>query len=122
MFSRLVIWLVLGHCLGDWWFQSSVTAKKKVNNFRILLEHSIIYSVITALCGYYVMGSLKVFISLLIFNLGFHILLDMRWFELKWIEIFITKENPADWLIFVIDQTFHLVSIILIAEIVTKGM
>lgn len=122
MFARLLIYLLVGHCIGDWWLQSDNMALTKDRQILILIEHSLIYSIITALCGFYVTGSLNVFIALLIYNMGIHMILDIRCFTKGWIHIFITKERPRDWIVFVLDQTFHFVSLVFIAELLTKGV
>ena len=120
MFAQLLAMLLVGHCAGDWWFQTSKMAIKKSNNNKMLLFHSLIYSLCIALFGFIVVESIFATIILFIVNLIFHLILDKRSFLMWYLGFIKNEEKPPQWLVFVLDQTFHFTVLVFLAKIITE--
>lgn len=102
--------LFIYHLIGDWLLQPAEWAIKKVDNIRYLFYHSLVYSLILMIPIY---DHEKVY---LIFSIIFitHFILDSRKPTVWWIKYIKRDKEAPSWLVFVIDQVFHIIILYLI--------
>jgi hypothetical protein len=107
-------WRLVGHFVGDYLFQTSWMADKKVNMWTPLVIHSAVYTAAVTLLALPA-GKLlpPLAIALIFFS---HILLDRRFFVEFWIKK-VTRAENTEWLKVVIDQTWHIVILALVTLI-----
>ena len=108
---NLFSWLFIGHLAGDFLLQTRWMAENKNRNILPLLMHGIVYTL--AVTGSsFMCGGLKWQYSVLIFLS--HIFLDQRSFVKFWAEK-VTRTTEVPWLLVVLDQTWHLLVLAVIA-------
>lgn len=105
-------WLIMGHLAGDFLFQTRWMAERKRHDFLVLSIHSLIY---TAVVWLFSLGFGGLSLSALIVLFLSHFFLDKRFF-VEWWTKNITGSSET-WISIVIDQTFHLLVLVLIIHI-----
>lgn len=95
--------LILGHVLGDFYFQSDRMARRKKREMKVLAKHCLIYCFSIFLCSFWFVPWMRkdVYICYLFAILILHALIDYGKSHLK------AKGNQCFW--FFIDQGTHLV-------------
>ncbi|AXH99994.1 DUF3307 domain-containing protein [Sporosarcina sp. PTS2304] len=111
----LFTYLLLGHLVGDFLFQSSWMAMNKAKQWIPLLIHCIIYTATVSIAILIGGFSLSPFaVGILFFS---HVILDKRVFVVWWAKTFMSVTQPTgNWLIIVADQVFHLLILGIIAH------
>ncbi|MBN1135739.1 MAG: DUF3307 domain-containing protein [Anaerolineae bacterium] len=112
-------WLLLGHLIGDFLFQTDSMAKNKAQNWRWLLGHVSLYMVtITVILVAYGLSHLLPWWLLpaaWFFIFGTHLILDQRSFTARWMRLIGTSPQHP-WLPIVADQIFHLITLAIVAQ------
>jgi hypothetical protein len=108
--------LLIGHLLGDWLFQSNQMAVNKTSDKTILFVHSLVYALFVSWMMLFV--SWYAVIITFIICLITHILLDNRKFVIWWIKNIKRDKKQPQWLVFVLDQCFHLIVLAIIALLI----
>jgi hypothetical protein len=99
--------LLIGHFIGDFLFQTSWMAQYKATKWAPLLSHVTVYTAIVALFGL-LSGGLSLWGIAIIF-IG-HVLLDRKKFVTFWVEKVQMAKGPSqNWLSIVTDQIFHII-------------
>ena len=101
--KKYILYLVIGHILGDFYFQNERMVENKSKDYLWVLYHSIEYSLV------------MVGVAILVFNVhmmlvaicagGAHFLIDTA----KYLIVKQTKYR-RQWNIFLLDQVFHVIS------------
>lgn len=100
--------LILGHLIGDFLFQTSWMAGKKASQWLPLVVHAAVYTLIVTIIAWFAFGGLSLPGIALVF--GAHVFLDQRTFVRWWLKTIMRTPSPqADWLGIVSDQVFHVV-------------
>ena len=114
-------WLLVGHLIGDFLLQTDGMAKYKAQSWTWMLRHAGLYLVVMVIVlGVYSLSNpvpLWVLGLSLLFIGATHIVLDRRGFTLAWMRL-IGITSDLDWLIIVADQVFHLLVLVVVAQIV----
>jgi len=114
-------WLLVGHLVGDFLLQTDGMAKYKAQSWTWMLRHVGLYlAVMVIVLGVYSLSNpvpLWVLGLSLLFIGATHIVLDRRGFTLAWMRL-IGITSDLDWLIIVADQVFHLLVLVVVAQIV----
>ena len=116
----MLMWtLFIGHGIGDWLLQNGKWAKEKTTNENYLVLHSLIYAlcVILLLLTYKIISFHLLFAIFIILWIS-HIIIDSREPTIGWIKHIKLDKNPPVWLIFVIDQWFHIIILYIIARLI----
>lgn len=108
---NLFSWLFIGHFVGDFLLQTRWMAENKSRNILPLVMHGMAYTLAVTVCSF-MCGGLKWYYMVLIFLS--HIFLDQRSFVKFWAEK-VTRTTDIPWLMIVIDQTWHLIVLALLA-------
>lgn len=108
MFREIFLLLLLGHVLGDFYTQTSKIAEKKKDECRGVLIHGLIYMMTIFVVSIPVI-SLQVFIINILVAIT-HIIIDI-------LKYFYVKRKKDSSKIFVIDQSLHLICLIIISYI-----
>jgi hypothetical protein len=99
--------LLIGHFIGDFLFQTAWMAQYKATKWIPLLTHVTVYTAIVAMFGL-LSGGLSLGGIAIIF-VG-HVLLDRKKFVTFWVrKIQMAKGPSQDWLSIVADQIFHII-------------
>ena len=118
---ELLVFLIMGHFIADWIFQSQPTALAKAKNKTIRQMHSIIYGIVATLIATPVLITLSpsyfpaVILGVLIIS---HFFLDDRKLVAQLMHMKkMTDEDIKDngWLVITLDQIIHIAIIFLIA-------
>ncbi len=116
--AEVFIYLFIGHLVGDWIVQTSWMANEKSKNLAALLAHALSYSVFIFIALYLAGVSLVTNLwATLFLGVVTHAFLDNRRFEVWWIrkiKKFTEKEMPI-WLLLGVDQSFHLLLILIVS-------
>lgn len=112
-------WLLVGHLVGDFLFQTDDMAREKIKSWTWLLRHVSLYMVwpTAVLIAYTFLHDLAYWSLALavIFLFGTHLVLDRRHFTAWWMGmVHIKPDHP--WLPIVVDQVFHLVTLAIVAQ------
>ena len=109
-------YLLIGHFIGDFLFQTSWMAMHKASKWVPLLVHCVVYTVCVTSVALLEVGLLPIEAILLLF--ASHIFLDRRTFVAWWVKtIMRTEGKEAKWISIMVDQIFHLIIIGTIAHI-----
>ena len=112
MFREFFLLLLLGHVLGDFYTQTGKIAEKKKNDFRWVLIHGLMYMItILVVCIPFMSWGLFVFS---IFTAISHVLIDIC-------KYFYVNRNKDSSKTFLVDQSLHLVCLIIISYICVKN-
>lgn len=112
-------WLLVGHLIGDFLLQTDGMAKYKTQNWSWMLKHVGAYVAAMAIVlGAYSLSHptpLWTLVLALLFLGATHLVLDRRGLTLAWMRMVgITRD--LGWLTIVIDQVFHLLVLVLVAQ------
>ncbi|MTI81850.1 MAG: DUF3307 domain-containing protein [Firmicutes bacterium] len=106
-------WLLIGHLVGDFLLQNNWMAMNKKNNIFALIVHSIVYTTTLYMFSLPFGGIGLTAVTILFFS---HVILDKRLLVEWWLEN-INRTPDVFWLQVVVDQTFHLLVLVLIISI-----
>lgn len=101
----LFCWLLIGHLVGDYLFQTRWMAEKKEQELLPLIIHSALYTIIVTLLAL-LKGGLSIWGIGLIFVS--HLILDQRKFITFWAQK-ITETDNIGWLKIMLDQSWHII-------------
>ena len=105
-------WLIMGHLVGDFLFQNRWMAERKRYDLLALALHSLIYTVAV---GLFSLGFGGLSISQVLVLFLSHFFLDKRFFVEWWTKNI--TDSSETWISIVVDQTFHLLVLVLIVHI-----
>jgi hypothetical protein len=112
-------WLLVGHLVGDFLLQTDGMAKHKAQNWSWMLKHVGLYLAVMAIAlGVYSLDHpvpLWVLGLALLFIGGTHVILDRRGLTLGWMRL-IGITSDLGWLTIVVDQVFHLLVLVVVAQ------
>lgn len=122
--ARLFIFMFLGHIVGDFLLQTENMALRKKDQYFFLTIHCIIYSICVSLGAFFVTQVLEVIIIIFLVSLGTHLILDRRHLTYWYIKkVKLSKLSKDSQLIFIIiDQCFHILILIILAELLSGGV
>lgn len=115
MYKELLIFLLLVHILGDFYFQTESMAIKKEEKFKYVVLHSIIYGLVTIF-------SIK-FVCLSFDNIYLWILVISH-FVIDSIKYYLKKYNGVkkqEKYVFFIDQMIHFIIMMLVCYVTIKS-
>ena len=113
MFKNIFLVFVLGHVLGDYYFQSDRMADIKNKKYTFLLLHSAVYAVIMTICVLFFLSMNILFYALI--SSIFHFIIDTAKYILINKKMLSLKEDAN---LYIIDQLLHIVSIITVCYII----
>lgn len=116
MAAELLIWLIVGHLVRDFLFQTRWMAEQKVKKWDALVIHCLLY---TGTIGFFALlgGGLSLWSLALI--LAAHMGLDRRSFTVWWLK-HVNKSDNMPWLVIVHDQVWHLLVLALVTVLETR--
>lgn len=100
----LLSWLIIGHFVGDYLFQTNWMAFGKTQRILPLAIHALVYTISVALLALPAGGLTGQVIIILFLS---HMVLDQRSFIRWWVKTVNGKESPG-WMNIIVDQTWHL--------------
>lgn len=110
---KYLLFLMIGHLLGDFYLQNDKIARSKNENFRSVLWHGLEYYIA------FLLTALPVFsIDMLLaatYAAIIHMLIDM----VKYL-ILRKKKFPKDYVVFLIGQSFHIFSFFVLADVMCR--
>ena len=114
-------WLLIGHLVGDFLLQTDGMANYKAQSWPWMLRHVGAYlAVMVIVLGLYSLShptSLWVLAVALLFIGATHIALDRRDLTRAWMRL-VGITHELAWLSIVIDQVFHLLVLVLVAQFI----
>jgi hypothetical protein len=106
-------WLLVGHLVGDFLFQSDRMAQKE-HRFSALGIHVLVYSLVQGVLLAFLAPSAAVWAACVGWLLVTHALLDTRRPVRFWMRALgVSADHP--WLSIVFDQVFHVVTLVPVA-------
>jgi len=113
-------WLLLGHLIGDFLFQTDSMARHKPQDWRWMLRHVGLYmvTITVILIAYALSHGLPVWLpaAAWLFIFGTHLILDRRGFTTRWMRL-VGASPDHPWLPIVVDQIFHLITLAIVAQV-----
>ena len=109
MFRTVVLFFLLIHILGDFYFQTDLMAKEKDKYYSKLIKHALIYLAIAVVIIIPVF-SFNVLIAITLLSICHWIIDSIKFYLIK-----TNKINEKQKLVFIVDQVLHILSIILIS-------
>ena len=118
VFKKIFLILVLVHIIGDFYLQSDNLAKRKIESFKDVLIHSLIYSLI---CSGLIIIISDEWIKNVAFTISFlHFIIDsIKYCYIKKNDNDFSKEKDA--VIFAVDQIIHILTLVIISLIITEN-
>lgn len=110
MFKIILVLLIVGHLLGDFYLQSDDLANSKNKSFARLVEHGLIYLLAMAVAIFPVFGTQSLKWILIVSVI--HFMIDSLQFYLK--NNRQTRDMKANRF-YLVDQSIHLLSLVLVA-------
>lgn len=114
---EVFLYLLTAHLIGDWIIQTSWMALEKSKNLLALLAHVVTYHIFVF--GALYLAGVSLIPNLLgtLFLAATHAVLDNRRFEIWWLRKVkkVQDENIPIWLLLGVDQSFHLVLLVIAA-------
>ncbi|MFW5895163.1 MAG: DUF3307 domain-containing protein [archaeon] len=107
----------MAHGVGDWLLQKSLWAKQKTCNIKYLLIHSFVYSFFITLGFVFATKGFNNSFFIFIFMFITHALIDTRKPVLFWVNKIKGDYKAPQWLVFIIDQWFHIILLYIIFKI-----
>lgn len=109
-------YLLIGHLIGDFLFQTSWMAKFKATKWIPLVVHCLVYTISVTVIVFLGYGILPILAVLLLFIS--HMFLDRRIFVSWWVKhIMKTEGAESKWLCIMVDQIFHMIILGAVAHI-----
>lgn len=102
---------IIGHLVGDFLLQNNWMANQKEKNWLALALHSLVYTITVYLFSL-IAGGISLLAVVIIFVT--HIILDQRSLVRWWLTT-INKSPHLTWLQILVDQTFHILILFVIA-------
>jgi len=100
-------YLLIGHLMGDFLFQTSWMAQHKSTKWLPLLTHASVYTLVVGLVGLFSGGISLVGVAIIFIG---HIILDRKTFVSFWVRnIQMAKAPHQNWLSIMTDQIFHII-------------
>ena len=110
MIYKLLILMMIGHILGDFYFQTDKIASEKDKKFKGVMTHAVEYT-LSVLVVILPIINLHIFMLALYMSLLHFVIDTIKYFLLKW--KFIKKSGG----LFVYDQIMHIISILVLAYV-----
>lgn len=115
-------WLLVAHLVADFLLQTDGMAKNKGHSWQWMIKHVGVYMVVMTalLIVYAAVHSIPaglVAVSLL-FILVTHLILDRRTFTRWWMRTF-SISNDKLWIAIIVDQAFHLLTLAIVAQVLS---
>ena len=119
--NNIFLFGLLGHVLGDYYFQSGRLSSKKETSMRAILTHCLLYCVPFLLLSFFSVKSLRLYVMIFLFGLC-HMAIDV----IKYLLSVCKNSNIRKALsnisvVFVTDQILHISSIFLLALIFSEN-
>jgi hypothetical protein len=112
-------WLIIGHLIGDFLFQTSWMAQYKATRWLPLLTHVTIYTLVVSLIGIATGGLTWLAIAVIFLS---HVFLDRRTFVAFWVSKIQRSTGPeSGWLGIVTDQIFHVIILAIAIWVTAQG-
>lgn len=108
-FKEILIVLLLAHVLGDFYFQTSLMAKKKEKEIKWVCYHSIIYGVVSIILVKMCFPSFN--LGLILIMIAAHAVIDI----LKYFLLIKQLKNKYKKYLFSVDQLLHITILIFIS-------
>ena len=109
-------YLIVGHFIGDFLFQTNWMALHKAKKWSPLLIHCLVYTGIVVCVAF--IGGFKLPIGAVLFLFLSHVVLDRRTFVVWWAHhVMGAIDSKLAWLTIVADQVFHLVVLAVVAHL-----
>lgn len=114
---EIFIYLLIAHLIGDWIIQTSWMANEKSKHLGPLLAHVFTYHIFVFAALYLVGVPLAANLWATLFLAAAHAILDNRRFEFWWLNRIkkVEEKDVPIWLLLGVDQSFHLILIILVS-------
>ena len=115
--AEIFLYLFGAHLIGDWLIQTRWMAEEKSKSLAPLLAHVFTYHILVFAALYLAGVPLATNLWATLFLAATHAVLDNRRFEFWWlrrIKMVEDKDVPI-WLLLGVDQSFHLVLILLVS-------
>lgn len=109
MFKTIVLFFILIHILGDFYFQTDSMAKEKNKHYSMQFKHALIYLAIAIIMTIPVF-SFAMLIAVSLLSVCHWIIDSVKFYVVK-----IKRINEKQKLVFIADQVLHVISIILIS-------
>ena len=114
--------LLVAHLVGDWLLQTEWQALNKSKNIRAMASHIGVYSLV--MLGVLVVdfGFQNIYVYLMVAFLGVsHAILDLGWPVVRLMKMTrgIVTRPPERWLMMVVDQIIHVVTIAIVALVLS---
>lgn len=116
---NLFDWLLVGHLIGDFLIQSDNMAQNKQHKLMMLGHIGLYMVVMTTIVVIYALAhSLPAWlvVAVLLFIAGTHVILDHRGPTEGWMR-FMGMSPDRLWLAIVVDQIFHLLTLVIVAQV-----
>lgn len=110
MNKLLLLLLLIGHVLGDYYFQSDNLAEEKTESFKSLIKHGLLYSVSLILVILPVFNLIVLLLALILS--GIHLLIDLLKFRNAKSS---NEDERRDLHLYLFDQALHLGSIVILS-------
>jgi len=108
-------YLLIGHLIGDFLFQTNWMAMNKAKKWGPLLVHCVVYTIMVAVIAF-TGGFILPFGAIILIFIS-HIVLDRRSFVVWWVrQIMGTDDKKMNWLTIVVDQVFHIIILGIVAH------
>ncbi|MHA6260080.1 DUF3307 domain-containing protein [Sporosarcina sp. CAU 1771] len=108
-------YLLIGHLVGDFLFQTNWMAINKSTKWVPLLSHCTVYT--ASLFSLALVGNYVLPIEVIVLLFVSHIVLDRRKFVVWWVERIMNSKGPeSKWLKIVVDQVFHILILAIVAH------
>jgi hypothetical protein len=111
MENNLILICLIGHILGDYYFQTNKMAQLKGENFKHLLIHGFTYA-IPYMIIFLFMEKTKLLLLGFLIIIIIHLIVDIIKFMI--IKTWKTKIQK-DWILYLIDQSIHIITIFIVS-------
>lgn len=113
---NLFDWLLIGHFVGDYLFQTGWMATNKMKRIDALVVHSAVY---TATVFLFSLFSVKLSVAAVLAIFFSHIAIDQGSF-VRWWTTFVQHPPSSErkWLTIMADQSFHLIILVIAISLV----
>lgn len=124
----LFAWLLVGHLVGDFLLQTEREAVLKTSDAWVRFHHVVYWLVAVFAAAFLYLGSNHLLtttapnerlVALVFMAAILHFLQDDRRLVLWWLQRVKMTARPAPWLVIVVDQVFHVVTLAAVAALAT---
>lgn len=119
--TEIFLYLFGAHLIGDWILQTAWMANEKSKHLLPLLAHVITYHIFIFIALYLAGVPFISNLEATLFLAASHAVLDNRRFEFWWLRAVkkVEEKDVPIWLLLGVDQSFHLILLILISFLVS---